>query len=55
MAALFLVAFGLVTYYLIPFSILFEEFGMFIFIMNSLLFLLSIGMIFVAILVMHHM
>ena len=52
MVAIFLVAFGFITYYLIPFTMLNEKFGLFLFIMNGLLMLLSVGMIFVSILVM---
>ena len=49
---IFLVVFGVCTYYLIPLSLLYSNFGLFFFVMNTILTGLSVGMILLAVITM---
>ena len=51
--SLFLVLFGLMTYYLVPSALLNMEYGVFFFVMNFVLTGLCIGMVLVAVILMH--
>ena len=53
--ALFLIFFGLLTHYFIPFSLLFDNFGMFFFVMNFILTCLGAGMVLVSIMILFSM
>lgn len=53
--AIFLILFGICTYYMIPFSLLFENFGLFFFVMNAILTGISVGIVVLSVLIIHHL
>ena len=53
--SLFLIIFGIFMYYMYPLSILFQSFGLFVFISNSILTALCVGMVVLTVLIMHHL
>ena len=50
---LFLIMFGFITYYLVPLALLFNQFGLFFFVMNFILTALSIGLVLMAVISMN--
>lgn len=50
-----LIVFGLFTYYLIPLSLLFENYGLYFFVTNSILTGITVGMVVLAVIIMKHL
>jgi len=51
--SLFLIIFGFLTYYLVPFALLNGHFGIFFFVMNFVLTGICVGMTLIAVIIMH--
>ena len=51
--AVFLICFGLMTYYVVPHSLLHGHFGVFFFVMNFVLTGMCVGMVLIAVICMH--